>query len=230
MTYHEMVQMCQKKNTENDPGARNLIGHYVWYPLSHPITYALLNTKITPNQVSFLSLICCIIGFGFLGLVHTLAGKITGVFFFVLWILLDCVDGNLARVRKQFSPIGDLWDAAAGYAAICLMFFGMGLAGYDHLGSSAYLCAVLGALSAIFTLYPRLLMHFRYHGEDNAINDKREYGFLKMFIFNLSAPDCFVVPFMLIAVLFRLEFYFTCFYCLLNGAICLYSSYNILKE
>ena len=222
--------MVKKKSTENDLGSANLMGTYVWYPLSYPVTYWLLNKKITPNQVSLLSLISCLIGFGFLSLSHTLWGRLIGVTGFLIWSILDCVDGNLARVRKQFSPIGDLWDAAAGYAAICLMFFGIGASGFDHTGRWAYYCVLLGALSGIFTLYPRLLMHFKYHGEDNEVNNKLNYGLAKKIVFNITSPDCLVIPLMYVAVGLKLEFLFTLAYCAMNFVICLYGSYSVLKE
>ena len=41
---------------------------------------------------------------------------------FFMWNLLDGVDGNVARYRRQFSKMGSVYDAMAGYIASALMF------------------------------------------------------------------------------------------------------------
>ena len=180
--------------------------------------------------MTFLSLLACVAGFIVLIFAKTLIWKIIGVSFFSLWCILDCVDGDVARFKKKFSPIGDLWDAAAGYAALALLFLGMGMSAYfakDHYGAYYVLC---GGITAVAALYPRLLMHFKYHGQDNEINKKNDYGLIKMIAFNIISPDALLIPFMYIAVIFGLERIFVLGYGLLYLLVCVYTSAQLLKE
>lgn len=71
------------------------------------ITYYIANyTKITPNQVTFLSFVIAILsGFSFWNNYFIL-----GAFLFQLSYVLDIVDGALARVTNQFSKYGAFLD------------------------------------------------------------------------------------------------------------------------
>jgi phosphatidylglycerophosphate synthase len=111
-----------------------LVDFYIHRPLAGPIARALMPTAVTPNAV-------------------TIAGGVLGVSSGVaLWcswdtpwlrlaaasllfasVVLDCVDGQLARARNQASPTGvmldGLVDIAVGIAA---------MAGAAHVLSRAY--------------------------------------------------------------------------------------------
>lgn len=230
MKYKEMIKATQKNSSENQAGKWNFFGEVILRHLSYPITWLLIKTPITPNQVTFVSLICTLAAFlVILFNPQSFVFKIIGISFFTLWGILDGVDGNIARIKKIFSPIGDLWDAAAGYSALCLMFFFMGICSYSNENSYSWLFIVIGAMSGILTLYPRLLMHFRYHGETNDVNNINEYGIMKRIIFSLISPDALIIPLMLIAVIFKIEQYFTICYFLLEMVVAIYTCTQILK-
>ncbi|HVV83796.1 MAG TPA: CDP-alcohol phosphatidyltransferase family protein [Kofleriaceae bacterium] len=79
-------------------------------PPAAVVVYALRNTRVTPNQVTFLAaLVAAAAGAllvawpGWLGL-----GVAVAVYEFSF--VLDCADGMLARLRKVASPIGHLLD------------------------------------------------------------------------------------------------------------------------
>jgi len=148
----------------------------------------------------------------------------------MLWAILDCVDGNIARIRKQFSPIGDLWDAAAGYVAMSLMFLGIGICAFDRADVNSLVYVILGGVTSICILLPRLLMHFRYHGEVNEINDQRTYGFVRIVAFNITSPDGLVLPLMIVAILLHMEHLYIAGYFLLYLIICVYTCAKLLKE
>lgn len=230
MTFKEihMLAMPEEKREEE---RKNIVAYYFLRPLSYIFTKPLLSTNITPNTVSFWSLLLAIFGFLIMMFGQTIGFKLIGLLFFVLWNILDCVDGNIARVKKQFSTIGKLWDAAAGYAAMSLMYFSMGICAFDPENGLSVFYVILGGLSALFCLYPRLLMHFKYSENDkNELNDKTSYSLLKNIVFNITSPDCLVQIFMLVAILTQLEWLFTIVYFFLYGAIAVYSSYNLLSK
>jgi len=66
---------------------------------------------MTPNQMTFVSMIIAILGGIFFSFSNPLYWVI-GCFLFILFSILDCADGELARYYKKSSPIGryfDLW-------------------------------------------------------------------------------------------------------------------------
>src|SRR4051812_12097497 len=79
-------------------------------PPASVFVYALRNTRVTPNQVTF---IATLVAFGSAALFIVLPGwwgAITAALVFELSFVLDCVDGQLARLRKTASTIGHHLD------------------------------------------------------------------------------------------------------------------------
>jgi phosphatidylglycerophosphate synthase len=83
---------------------------WVCRPPAAVVVYALQGTRVTPNQVTFLA---TLVAFGACALFILLPGwwgAILAALVFELSFVLDCVDGQLARVRKTASPIGHHLD------------------------------------------------------------------------------------------------------------------------
>lgn len=88
----------------------NWFTEHVARPPAAVVVYALRNTRITPNQVTFLSAVLAAgagaMLAGLLGWMWLIAAAAVFEFSFVL----DCADGQLARLRKTASPLGHLLD------------------------------------------------------------------------------------------------------------------------
>ena len=99
---------------------------YVLRPISFVIAAGLMPLGVTANQVTFLSLVA---GIGaFVLIVWGEAGFLAGSCLFALLNTLDCVDGNLARVRRSSTPSGKFYDGAVGLAFYLIYFMlGIGL-------------------------------------------------------------------------------------------------------
>ena len=108
----------KRKSAKND-----YFAFYVGRPLSYILTIPFLYTNISPNAVSLISIIPIIIGFVLMCIGTTKTMLIAGWLMFFLWNLLDGVDGNIARYKKQFSKMGSVYDAMSGYIAMVLSFF-----------------------------------------------------------------------------------------------------------
>ncbi|MDW3709245.1 CDP-alcohol phosphatidyltransferase family protein [Enterococcus faecium] len=227
----------KKKSAKND-----YFAFYVGRPLSYALTIPFLYTNITPNTVSILSIIPLIIGSFLMYIGKEKAILIVGWLMFFLWNLLDGVDGNIARYKKQFSPMGSVYDAMSGYVAMVLSFFAWGIAashngGYLHLviDIPADIYVILGALSGIFVIFPRFIMHkaITTLGDANSMNsvkDKSEYGFVKLVALNLTSIAGFVQVIMLFAILFNLLDVFTIGYFILNFMVMIVSLRSIFKS
>lgn len=227
----------KKRSAKND-----YFAFYVGRPLSYILTIPFLYAKISPNAVSLISIVPLIIGF-----VLMCAGKTTVILMigwacFFIWNLLDGVDGNIARYKKQFSKMGSVYDAMSGYVAMVLSFFAWGVAAAHNPGLfqsriqiplDAYM--ILGALSGVFVIFPRFIMHKAITTLGNAdsmdsVKDKSEYGFAKLAALNLTSISGFVQVLMLIAVLFEIMDLFTIGYFVLNLLVMIVSLRSIFKN
>jgi hypothetical protein len=88
----------------------NWFTEHIARPPAAVFVYALRNTPITPNQVTFISTIVCAGAGAMIALLPGHLWLIVAALVFELSFVLDCVDGMLARYRKIASPLGHLWD------------------------------------------------------------------------------------------------------------------------
>lgn len=230
-------------NSEKRESAKNdYFAFYIGRPLSYVLTIPFLYTNISPNLVSLLSIIPLIIGFILMCLAKSKITLFSGWLLFLLWNLLDGVDGNIARYKKQFSRMGSVYDAMSGYVAMVFSFFAWGIAA-AHFGGvldrivniESDLYIIVGALSGIFVIFPRLVMHkaLTTLGDANAMNavkDKSEYGFLKLVALNLTSISGFVQVFMLLAIILNLLDLFTIVYFVLNLLVLIVSIRSIFEQ
>ncbi|MER5361939.1 CDP-alcohol phosphatidyltransferase family protein [Streptomyces sp. NPDC002785] len=110
----------------------------------------LVNTKITPNQLTYLMTVCGVLAAPAL-LVPGIVGAVLGVVMVQLYLLLDCIDGEIARWRKQFSLGGVYLDRVGAYLCDAAVLVGFGLRAADLWGSGRidWLWAFLGTLAAL---------------------------------------------------------------------------------
>ncbi|MFE0099744.1 CDP-alcohol phosphatidyltransferase family protein [Streptomyces sp. NPDC059009] len=110
----------------------------------------LVNTKVTPNQLTYLMTVCGVLAAPAL-LVPGIWGAALGVVAVQLYLLLDCVDGEIARWRKQYSLAGVWMDRVGAYLTDAAVLVGFGLRAADLWGSGRidWLWAFLGTLAAL---------------------------------------------------------------------------------
>ncbi|MGW3665112.1 CDP-alcohol phosphatidyltransferase family protein [Streptomyces sp. NPDC005141] len=110
----------------------------------------LVNTRITPNQLTYLMTLCGVLAAPAL-LVPGIAGAVLGVVMVQLYLLLDCVDGEIARWKKQYSLGGVYLDRVGAYLTDAAVLVGLGLRAADLWGTGSvdWLWAFLGTLAAL---------------------------------------------------------------------------------
>lgn len=97
---------------------------YINDPIAKQIVRFLKNTPITPNQVTCFSVL---VGFAS-GYVFSFASRldmILGGLLLEITLVLDCVDGQLARAKGMASHWGRLIDGIAGYFAYIAVVVGL---------------------------------------------------------------------------------------------------------
>lgn len=207
-------------------------------PLSVLVTKPFLGSKVKPTQITAFSLLCSLAGFFVLSFTHTMPLKILGWILFFAWAVLDGVDGNYARCSNQCSQLGDLWDTTGGYAAMVLMYLACGIvAFYDNNLFSPiepYWYLILGGATAIYSIFPRLVMHKKksYGNSSDAVkalSDKKTFGLSQIVAMNLVSPSGFMQVILLICILLHITNIFIGFYFVVNLGIMSLSLYKLLK-
>lgn len=107
--------------------------YYGARPLSFPLTWLAFALRLTPNQVTFLSLVAGVGAFVLIAMGES--GFLAGSCLFALLNILDCVDGNLARMSRSSSPSGKFYDSAVGLV-FYLIYFVLGIGLYQTPDSS----------------------------------------------------------------------------------------------
>lgn len=79
-------------------------------PPAAVVVYALRNTRVTPNQVTFASALIAAGAGVMLALLPGWTWLVVAAVVFEFSFVLDCADGQLARLRKTASPLGHLLD------------------------------------------------------------------------------------------------------------------------
>ena len=230
-------------NSEKKAMAKNdYFAFYVGRPISYVFTIPFLYSGLTPNIISLLSIIPLIIGFVIFCFSTMKSSLVIGWIMFFLWNILDGVDGNVARYKKQFSKIGSVYDAMSGYLAMVLTFFSMGIASAHFVGivdsfvkvdKNIYI--ILGALSGIFVFFPRLVLHKAISTMMNteyvkSIKNKNEFSVVKIIALNLGSVTGGAQVFMLISIILNIMDLYTVGYFIFNLLIMIVSIYSILKN
>ncbi len=149
----------------------------IYRPLSFLFVKLVYHTNLTPNQISVISMIFGLasgILFYFGEYKFIIAG---GVSIFISNIL-DCADGQLARLKKNGTKVGRIIDGFIDYVTGASIFFGIGFALYHITGNAMFSwgLALLGGFSRVlqnmfFDYYRNMYMQYVYH-KVNDVNDE----------------------------------------------------------
>jgi phosphatidylglycerophosphate synthase len=121
--------------------------------LSPYVTRALLPTGVSPNTVTWGMIVVGVLAAGVLTLPGVLAAAAAAALI-QGQILLDCVDGEIARWRRQFSPAGIYLDRLGHYVTETALPIALGIradGGWGEIGTYT----TLGLLAAVLALMVR---------------------------------------------------------------------------
>ncbi|MEO8664572.1 MAG: CDP-alcohol phosphatidyltransferase family protein [Ignavibacteria bacterium] len=154
----------------------------IFRPVSFVLVKLIYNTGITPNQISIVALI-----FGILS--GVLYGFGTYEFFilasasFFICNTLDCMDGQLARLKKNGTKIGRVIDGFIDYITSISVFLGLGIAMTSITGNPLYswaLTIAAGISKALqnmfFDHYRNMYLEYVYHKASSVDEEIVEYS------------------------------------------------------
>lgn len=114
----------------------------------------LVNTPVTPNHLTTGRLLTALVAAACFAL-DTPAGNVAGALLFLVSMLLDRADGELARLQKSSSRFGALYDLVTDAISNAAVFIGFGVAAMDRLPGHWALvlgCVAGVSITVIFTL------------------------------------------------------------------------------
>lgn len=132
------------------------INQYAHVPIAGWLVRPLVHTPFTPNQVTLVSVL-----FGLAAAWEfsrgNFVGLVTGGILLEFSLILDCVDGQLARAKNMASDMGRLIDGIGGYIANLGVVIGIGL-GFPGTAPTLIALTVITILRAIAYDYAKQAM------------------------------------------------------------------------
>lgn len=213
---------------------------YFLRPIAHICSMPLVKMGISATTVTKFSLLFPLLAFCFFAFMPNTTGFLCGWVSIFIWDVLDGIDGDIARYTNTCSAKGELWDATVGWIAIMMFYIGMGFSAFYSAGTERclqnvpdFIFLVLGFITAIFNIFPRLVMHKKSSlvGKEAVrdLQDRSHFSLLKIIVFNLNSINGFAFYIFFIAYFMNLTGACMIFYFLLNAAICIFSMCNLLK-
>lgn len=154
----ELRKICQAP--EDCHNFKSYFHNKIWRVLSIYITKLLIYTPLKPNHVTFIMVFWGFI-VGFLFSIGTYWYMLLGAIVLEFLLVLDCVDGELARYKKIFSLNGIFLDSVAHLTNLAIPFIGITIGLYK---SNPDIHVVLIGLSAsVFSMLCLNIQSLKYY-------------------------------------------------------------------
>lgn len=144
-------------------------------PLGYYTAWILLNTNITPNMISIVAVFDSIIACVLMSMNNYIC-MIIGIIMLNLFLVLDCVDGIMARTLKKNSYMGEFFDALGGYTMCAFPLLAISICAYNSgrtlFLTQAFPLLLFGSLGCITDIFSRLIYQ-KYTANEMISNSKR---------------------------------------------------------
>jgi len=129
--------------------AEELLDLYFYRPAGFLLVKGISRLPITPNGVTFLSLIAGLVAAWLISTSSLAAAAV----WYVVANILDCSDGQLARLQKSGTPLGRLVDGVADYISSVAIFLACGISLAQGNPMGWWLAVAGGIGSAVHAFY-----------------------------------------------------------------------------
>ena len=227
------MRYSYKKIVESLPVKKNSNSSW-WVKLwvrkaSFPFTYLFINLGFSPNAVSVLSIafvLSACAGYA----ISTPASIITAVVLINVWLILDCVDGNIARCRKRKTTYGEFVDDIGGYYTVAFIYLAIGLCAYNTGGvlteAANKWIIVAGGVASICDILARLInkdyVNFSknrsdYVQDDYRTESKHSLSYVRRRVGKELGVSGMFMPLTIICAIYNAYDLMVWFYLLFNG-------------
>ena len=123
--YSEFKQSLKLKEVEE------LLDLFYFRPLAFLLVKAVYRTNVRPNHLTVTAVLMGVIG-GYFYSVGTPSSIIAGALFYMAFNIFDCSDGQLARLKKNGTPIGKILDGVGDWVATVAIYIGLAFGFANH--------------------------------------------------------------------------------------------------
>ena len=164
---------------------------------SRPLTQLFLKTPITPNVITLLAMsigLAAAAAFAYGGY----AAGIIGALLFQLSSVVDCCDGEVARIKHLESPFGDRLDVLADNVVHVAIVAGITWTAYREEGSIYLVLGLVAAAGMLIDLFVMLRDSPANVATKSRINDllaqlaNRDFSILILLLALISHPGWFI--------------------------------------
>ena len=175
-----------------------IVDRYFNRPVGRPLSRLLIHTPISPNQISVASSVIGVAGAWFLA-GGTPAQAVLGAILFQVSAIVDCVDGDVARMIFKESRLGKWLDLVGDQVVHSAVFVGIGV-GLARSGSDAPIgwlvgSAVAGALLSFAVVLRGMPAGAKGNGKLQALLDRatnRDFSVLVLVLAALNSLEWFL--------------------------------------
>jgi len=160
-----------------------------------PLTWLILKTPLTPNMVTVMSLVTALTACFLFQLGEYRYVGLGGVVFYFS-VVLDVVDGDIARLKKMGSVWGAWFDEMTDTVKMSLGVFTLGLGIWRMTGSDTILIAgSIGAMNILFFNYCRQHVLYRLTA-GTKFEKEPEVTVSKNFFIGFTFPTFYALSFL----------------------------------
>jgi hypothetical protein len=143
-----MAILQEYKQSLKMPEAEEVIDLVINRPIAFGLVKAIYRFPITPNQVTFLSFVCNLAAAYYFSLGIPELFTVAAVWY-AIGNVLDCSDGQLARLQQSGTPLGRLVDGVFDWLSSVAIFFALGVGLTRQTGdSNIWYLAIAGGLTS----------------------------------------------------------------------------------
>lgn len=196
---------------------------------SFPFTFLFINLGFSPNAVSVLSIafvLAACVGY----VISTPATIITAVVLINVWLILDCVDGNIARCRKQKTIYGEFVDDIGGYYVVAFIYLAIAFCVYNIggllVGDGNKWILAAGGVASICDILARLInkdyVNFSknrsdYVQDDYRTESKKSLSYVRRRVGKELGISGMFMPLTIVCAIWHCYDLLVLFYLLFNG-------------
>lgn len=144
-------------------------------PLAFLFVKAVYRTNLTPNQITTLALIVGMIG-GVFYFFNTHLAISIGAFLLIVYDVLDCSDGMIARLKKNGTFFGRILDGIADYFVTVTVYLGIGFGFASNSENPLFYWVLLVLVGASNIIHAGTLDFYRNKFMDYAFNRDATLG------------------------------------------------------
>ena len=162
------------RNSLKMPEVEELFDLFFYRPLAFLLVKLVYRTPITPNQLTIAAIVAGIAA-GCFYAEGSPAYVAYGAVLFLLHNIIDCSDGQLARLKKNGTRAGRIIDGLADYISRGAVFIGLGIGHADHQYSLSlwWLLVVITGISNL--IHAALLDYYHNRFLDHVLQRKNTF-------------------------------------------------------